>query len=100
MPKTMVIRYRAHPEHADENERLIQGVFEELARRRPPGVRYAALRLDDGVSFVHVVRLDGDDNPLVTMEAFRRFQSDIGDRIAEGPVAAEATVAGSYGWPD
>jgi len=63
MPTTKVIRYRTKPEHADENERLIRGVFAELAEDRPDGLHYATFRLDDGVSFVHVAVTDGVDNP-------------------------------------
>ena len=37
MPTTRVIRYRTKPEHADENERLVRGVFAELAEENPAG---------------------------------------------------------------
>jgi hypothetical protein len=93
---TKVIRYRTKPESADENERLIRGVFAELAKQSPGGLRYAAFRLDDGVSFLHVAVLDGDENPLTTSAAFGEFQSGIKDRCAEGPIPADATVVGSY----
>lgn len=97
MSSTKVIRYQTKPERADENAALIKAVFAELAASRPSGVRYTALRLDDGESFVHVVRLDGDDNPLMGVAAFRAFQAEIGDRVADGPYTAEATVLGAYG---
>ncbi|HEX4015915.1 MAG TPA: hypothetical protein VHX15_04200 [Frankiaceae bacterium] len=97
MSNVKMIRYRTHPEHADENQRLIRGVFAELAEQRPPGVHYAAYRLQDGVSFVHVVALDGEDNPLPAMAAFQEFQARIGERVAEGPTPAGATEVGSYG---
>jgi hypothetical protein len=97
MSNVKMIRYRTHPEHAEENQRLIKGVFAELAAERPPGVHYIALRLDDGVSFVHLVSLDGDDNPLPSMPAFQEFQSRISERVAEGPSPADATEVGSYG---
>jgi hypothetical protein len=92
-----VIRYKTHPESADENERLIRDVFDELAQQNPEGLRYAALRLDDGVSFLHVAVLDGDVNPLTASAAFGKFQAGIKDRCAEGPAPADATVIGSYG---
>jgi acyl dehydratase len=97
MTDTKVIRYTTHPEHADENERLIRDVFAELAIEKPEGLHYTALRLDDGVSFVHVAVLDGDDNPLQASPAFARFQAGIGERCAEGPTPASATTVGSYG---
>jgi hypothetical protein len=96
MPTTRVIRYRTKPEHADENERLVRAVFAELAEGRPDGLHYATFRLDDGVSFVHVAVTDGDENPLASSPAFAAFQADIGQRCAEGPTPAEATVIGNF----
>jgi hypothetical protein len=96
MSVTKVVRYRTHPQHADENERLIREVFAELDAKRPDGLRYASFRLDDGVSFVHVAVLDGDENPLAASAAFAAFQAGIADRCAEGPAASDATVIGSY----
>ena len=96
MSTTKVVRYRTKPERADENEALIKAVFAELAETAPDGLRYTALRLDDGVSFVHVAQLDGDTNALGSSPAFQQFQADIGDRVAEGPVAMDAQVVGSY----
>jgi hypothetical protein len=96
MNNVKLIRYRTHPEHAEQNQRLIRAVFAELAEARPPGVHYIAFRLDDGVSFVHLVTLDGDDNPLPSMGAFQEFQAGLGERIAEGPIPADATEVGSY----
>ncbi len=97
MSVTKVVRYRTKPEHADENARLIEGVFAELAEQEPAGLRYAAFRLDDGVSFLHVAVLDGEVNPLTSSPAFATFQAGIGERCAEGPVPADASIVGSYG---
>jgi hypothetical protein len=91
-----VITYKTKPESAEENARLIEAVYAELAKERPEGLKYATFRLDDGVSFVHVAVLDGDVNPLSTSTAFGEFQADIGSRVAEGPNPSEATVVGSY----
>jgi len=96
MTTTKVIRYRTKLEHADENERLIRGVFAELAQEGPDGLRYATFRLDDGVSFVHVAVLDGEENPLESSPAFAAFQAGIAERCAEGPVPAGATAIGNF----
>ena len=53
--KTTVVRYQAKPERAAENQRLIEAVFAELDERQPEGFTYKVFRLDDGVSFIHVV---------------------------------------------
>jgi hypothetical protein len=96
MTVTKVIRYRTKPECADENERLIKAVFAELAERNPHGLRYAAFRLEDGVSFLHLAVLDGEDNPLTSSPAFGEFQSGIKDRCVQGPNPSDATVLGNY----
>ncbi len=99
MSVAKVVRYTTKPEHAEENESLIRKVFAELAETEPDGIRYAAFRLDDGVSFVHVAVVDGEQNPLASSAAFGQFQSGIGERCAQGPLAADATVVGSYRLP-
>lgn len=96
MTVARVIRYKTHPEKADENERLIREVFAELAEQKPEGLQYAAFRLDDGVSFLHVAMIDGEKNPLTASAAFGEFQSGIQDRCADGPAPADATLLGSY----
>jgi hypothetical protein len=98
MPVAKVIRYTATPQSAEENEQLVRRVFAELATDGGEGLRYAVFRLDDGVSFVHVAVFDGDENPLSTSTAFAEFQSGIQERCAEGPVAADASLIGSYGF--
>ena len=53
---TVVVRYRPRPEEADNNQRLVEAVFAELADKDPGGVRYATLRLADG-TFVHIAEV-------------------------------------------
>jgi hypothetical protein len=96
MSVTKVIRYTTKPQSADENERLIRAVFAELAAEEPEGLHYASFRLDDGVSFLHLAVVDGDENPLTKSAAFGAFQANIQDRLAEGPIQADATAIGSY----
>lgn len=97
MNQVKVIRYTTHPESAAENERLIRAVFAELAKEDPGGLHYAAFRLEDGVSFLHVAVVDGADNPLTASPAFAAFQAGLKDRCAAGPVPVDAAVVGSYG---
>lgn len=92
-----LIRYRTKPESTGENERLIQNVFKELHAQAPEGVRYLALQLADG-SFVHLVAVDNDggDSPIPKLDAFRKFQADLKERVMEQPQANEATIVGDY----
>ena len=97
-----VVRYKTQPDRAEENQALIETVFAELDGRGPEGLRYAAFRLADGVSFVHVASIETDDgtNPLTATAAFSEFLREIGDRCEIKPVASDAAVVGSYGfWP-
>jgi hypothetical protein len=96
MSTVKVVRYRTKPEHAEENTQLVREVFAELAATDPGGLRYVTLRLEDGVSFVHVAMIEGDANPLASSSAFERFQSEIAQRCVEGPIATDATVVGAY----
>jgi hypothetical protein len=93
-----VVRYQTEPDRADENQALIEQVFAELNGAGPDGLRYTALRLADGVSFVHVASVETADgtNPLTTTPAFAEFLREIGDRCAVPPAALGATVVGSY----
>jgi hypothetical protein len=94
-----VVRYQAKPERADENQRLIEAVFADLNAREPNGFTYKVFRLEDGVSFVHVVvEHDGVDNPdsLQDVPAFQAFVADIADRCDVLPLAMGATVVGGY----
>jgi hypothetical protein len=96
MNKIRIIRYRTRSEAAEENQRLVEEVFAELAAKDPGGVRYATFRLADGVSFVHVVVHEGDGDPLGDSPAFAAFQQGIAGRVTEPPDAEEATLVGSY----
>ena len=94
--KRLVVRYKTKPEMSDANAQLIQEVFKELTAAAPPGVRYLALRLQDG-SFLHLSVLEGEaPSPIPQLAAFRLFQRDIKDRCLEPPLASEATIVGNY----
>jgi hypothetical protein len=96
--KWTVVRYKARPDRADENQRLSEAVFRELAERAPAGLAYTVLRLTDG-TFVHVAaRADGAP-ALTELAAFEAFRSGVKERCLEPPLALEATLVGSYGRP-
>jgi hypothetical protein len=93
----VVVTYKALPDMADENARLVEAVFAELGARDPGGIRYATFRLDDGVSFVHAALLDdGVPNPLQGIAAFAAFQRDLPARVTAPPAASGASLVGAY----
>jgi hypothetical protein len=91
-----LIRYRTKPDQADANVKLVEAVYAELDRTRPDGVSYATFRLDDQVTFVHVVQVRHEPNPLFAVKAFGEFQAGIAGRIDQPPAQEELTEIGSY----
>ena len=93
-----LIRYKTKPEFADENQRLVEKVYEELGARDPGGVHYATFRMADGVTFLHLFTTDSDEGAetLGSIAAFAEFQRDLPQRCAEAPVAQDIRVVGSY----
>jgi hypothetical protein len=93
--KRILVRYKAKPEEALANQRLIEKVFAELRARSPQGVRYLALRLADG-TFLHFAMTEEGAPPIPGLEAFRAFQTGIKERCLDPPQSAEATIVGNY----
>src|SRR4029077_4426949 len=93
-----VIRYKTKPESADENQRLVEDVYAELAARDPGGMRYATLRLAGGGTFIHIFMTGTDETPntMGDIAAFVEFQRQLAERCVEQPAAQGATVVGSY----
>lgn len=95
--KTIMVRYKTSPNHANSNETLVHAVFDELRKNAPAGFRYTTFRLDDGVTFVHLATLDAKANPLAASPAFQRFQKTLNERCVEPAVVSELTPVDSYG---
>jgi hypothetical protein len=99
MQKRLVTRYATQSaEAADENQRRVEGVFDELVATKPDTVSYIVPRLADD-SFVHVsFHNHGDDevNPIASTAAFAHFQQDHADRREGGVDQQTATLVGVY----
>ena len=74
----------------------VEDVYAALARLQPSHFQYSTLRLADGVTFLHVARLEGDENPLTSLPEFAEFQRGLPERCVEPPMPSEATVVASY----
>ena len=94
--RTVMVRYKVKADRADENRAYIEQVFAELAASDPGGLSYASFVLDDGVSFVHVARIEGEANPLGQTAAFKAFQAEIKERCEEPPQATPLNAIGGY----
>ncbi len=96
MSDAFVVRYVTRHDRADENQKLIENVFAQLAIQTPQDFQYASFRLADGVGFVHLGLSGGAGNPLSELGAFEQFQREFGERVVDGPVASGARLIGSY----
>jgi hypothetical protein len=94
--RRVIVRYKVKPGRAEENEALVRGVFDELARSAPEGLRYASFKEADGLSFVHIAEIEGESNPLNGIPAFKAFAAGIGGRCEVPPAVVELTRVGSY----
>jgi hypothetical protein len=94
--RAVVVRYRARPDAVEENTKLVQAVFAELARKRPSGLSYRTVLVDD-CTFIHMAVIDGDGNPLDGIDAFAAFTATLSERCEDGPHPSHGTLVGSYG---
>jgi hypothetical protein len=96
--KRMMVRYKVKADRAAENEGYVTRVFEQLKREQPAGLRYVTFKLEDGVSFMHIVSVETADgsSPLGALAAFKAFTAEIRDRCAEPPVTTDLQEVGSY----
>ena len=94
----VMVRYKVKADRVAENEVLIAKVFEQLRQGNPKGLRYASFKLDDGLSFVHLVARDGssEDNPLHGFSAFREFTAGVNDRCDEAPEVTHMNALGAF----
>jgi hypothetical protein len=99
MEKRLVTRYATRSaEAANENQRRVEGVFDELAATKPDNVSYIVLRLADD-SFLHVSfhnHRDDEVNPIASTAAFAHFQQDHADRRAGTVDQQTAELVGVY----
>ena len=98
MKNSVVVTYQVKPESVEEHLRLIGAVFAELASSPRDDVAYRVLRLEDGVSFVHVSTADTPDgtSPLPQLASFREFGRQLADRVTAPPQATAAQLVDSY----
>ena len=85
MQRVTLVRYRAKPERAAENERLARAVFAELRQSAPAGIAYLLFR--NGLDFVHLfVNTQADDAEALTgLPSFKAYVKDVTERCEAPP---------------
>ena len=96
--KQVIVRYKVKGDRAEENQKLVEAVYEELKQSKPAGIRYATFKAEDGVTFYHLASIETADgtNPLGEIKAFGEFQKNIKDRCDEPPAPVDVSPVGSY----
>lgn len=96
--KKMIVRYKVKAGLVAENESLVRAVYQELARERVEGFHYCTLKLEDGVSFMHIAFSETEqaNTAFTHLPAFKNFQAGIKDRCEELPEVKTVTVIGAY----
>jgi uncharacterized caspase-like protein len=93
----LMVRAKVKPEHVAEVEAAAEKMFSAIDQAHPTNIRYASTKLADGVTFVALLEVaEGTDNPLPTLQAFRDFQENLRNWVAEPPTPEQLEVVGSY----
>src|SRR6266568_2240691 len=93
---TMMLTVSVKPESRAEVEAAVAEMFSAIQRKQPKGVRYASCRLGDSDTFVILLQLEGNENPLPAVPEFRAFQENLKNWLAGPPASEQLTVVGSY----
>jgi quinol monooxygenase YgiN len=93
----MMIQAKLKAESVSDVEAAADKMFAAVKAAQPGGVKYASLRLADGVSAVALLALDDpEDNQLQAIPEFREFQEQLPEWLAEPPIVEPLTLVGSY----
>ncbi len=93
-----MIRYTLRPERVAENEQLVRMIIDQLRDLEPSGMRYAVYRLDDGVTFIHLISHGAGAGHLPgrKLDALRAFHGGLHERCIEPPIRVELSAIGEY----
>jgi hypothetical protein len=96
--RRVMVSYKVKSERVAEHETLIRAVFGELESVAPKGIRYAAFKHEDGVSFTHLALITAEANPLDALTAFKAFTERIRERCDVPPTVVNLGEVGAYGF--
>lgn len=93
----VMVRARMKTDRIDEIEAQGRKLFSALDRAQPQGLRYAACRLPDGVTYVNLLEIEeGLGNPLLALPEAIEFQQNLKSWLVEPATTESLTVVGSY----
>jgi hypothetical protein len=93
----LTVRAKLKEEHVAEAEAAVKRMFAAIEREGLEGIRYASVRLEDGVTFLAVLELeDGVENPLPGLPEAQEFYAGLPGWYDGPPEVGPGTVIGSY----
>lgn len=91
------VRAKVKEEHVADAEGAAKRMFAAIEREGLEGIRYASIKLEDGVTFLAVLEIeDGVENPIPALPEAQEFYASLPGWYAEPPEIGSATVVGSY----
>jgi hypothetical protein len=91
------VRATLKPEHVADAEAAVRRMFAAIEREGLEGIRYASVRLADGVTFLALLEVeDGVENPIPGLPEAQEFYASLPGWYAEEPDVVPGTVIGSY----
>ena len=96
--KKILVRYRIKSDKVAENEQLVKEVYKQLHEKQIEGLRYTTVKLEDGVTFVHIAHHESEQvsKELSSLPAFKKFTENINDRCDEVPLVSSVSIIGAY----
>jgi hypothetical protein len=91
----VVMSARVHADNVDAVTAEAHRTFAAIAAARPD-VGYAVYRTTDGATFVTILDLPDENNPLFSIAAFVEFQHGLRAWVAEQPTSEVWEVVASY----
>ena len=92
-----IVTYTVKSGREEENAALVRAVFEELAQKKPDGLRYAVFQAADSGEFIHLCTDQGAaSGALQKLSAFQAFVTGAADRHEQQATFKEFELVGAY----
>ena len=91
-----LVTYTVKPGREEENAALVLAVFEELAKTRPSGLRYAVFYLPDSRQFIHLYTDEGSPTGVQGLASFKAFAAGAEDRHEQPAAFTQPELIGDY----
>lgn len=92
-----IVTYTVKPGLEEENAALVRAVFDELAKNRPAGFRYAVFQAADSGEFIHLYTDEGaESGALQHLPAFQAFVAGAPDRHEQPATFKQFELIGDY----